>query len=147
MIVTQIAPFTFFLRPIGSYSIPQKILMKLDIPCLTQIWEYPNLHTHVFYYFIGQKLILHFLTKCIYFFPIMTILFDIFEMFRISKSNRAFTKYMIEIANYAIMPLKGFLLGIFLSVWSSIAQVLSGRQIEDSARMSISPPMGRLYDK
>lgn len=43
----------------------------------------------------------------------MTILFDIFEMFRISKSNRAFTKYMIEIANYAIMPLKGFLLGIF----------------------------------
>lgn len=47
------------------------------------------------------------------FFPIMTILFDIFEMFRISKSNRAFTKYMIEIANYAIMPLKGFLLGIF----------------------------------
>lgn len=101
----------------------------------------------LFYYFIGQKLILHFLTKCIYFFPIMTILFDIFEMFRISKSNRAFTKYMIEIANYAIMPLKGFLLGIFLSVWSSIAQVLSGRQIEDSARMSISPPMGRLYDK
>lgn len=81
------------------------------------------------------------------FFPIITILFDIFEMFRISKSNRAFTKYMIEIANYAIMPLKGFLLGIFLSVWSSIAQVLSGRQIEDSARMSISPPMGRLYDK
>lgn len=46
----------------------------------------------------------------------MTILFDIFEMFRISKCNRAFTKYMIEIANYAIMPLKGFLLGIFLSV-------------------------------
>lgn len=43
----------------------------------------------------------------------MTILFDIFEMFRISKCNRAFTKYMIEIANYAIMPLKGFLLGIF----------------------------------
>lgn len=43
----------------------------------------------------------------------MTILFDILEMFRISKSNRAFTKYMIEIANYAIMPLKGFLLGIF----------------------------------
>lgn len=81
------------------------------------------------------------------FFPIITILFGIFEMFRISKSNIAFTKYMIEIANYAIMPLKGFLLGIFLSVWSSIAQVLSGRQIEDSARMSISPPMGRLYDK
>lgn len=43
----------------------------------------------------------------------MTILFDIFEMIRISKCNRAFTKYMIEIANYAIMPLKGFLLGIF----------------------------------
>lgn len=51
--------------------------------------------------------------KMYIFFPIMTILFDIFEMFRTSKCNRAFTKYMIEIANYAIMPLKGFLLGIF----------------------------------
>lgn len=50
------------------------------------------------------------------FFLFNIILFNIFEMFRISKSMRAFTKYMIEIANYTIMPLKGFLLGIFVSL-------------------------------
>lgn len=43
----------------------------------------------------------------------MIIFFDIFEMFCISKCNRVFIKYMIEIVNYVIMLLKGFLLGIF----------------------------------
>lgn len=47
------------------------------------------------------------------FFLIIIIFFDIFEMFCISKSNRVFIKYMIEIVNYVIMLLKGFLLGIF----------------------------------
>lgn len=112
MIVTQIAPFTFFLRPIGSYSIPQKILMKLDIPCLTQIWEFQTF-IHIILLLHWAKINFTFPHKMYIFFPIITILFGIFEMFRISKSNRAFTKYMIEIANYAIMPLKGFLLGIF----------------------------------
>lgn len=49
MIVTQIAPFTFFLRPIGSYSIPQNILMKLDIPA----WpKFGSIQTFIHMYFI-----------------------------------------------------------------------------------------------
>lgn len=58
------------------------------------------------------------------FFLFNIILFNIFEMFRISKSRSAFTKYMIEIANYTIMPLKGFLLGIFVSLVVNCSGIL-----------------------
>lgn len=68
------------------------------------------------------KIVFTFSYKTYVFFLINIILFNIFEMFR--KRSRAFTKYLIEIANYTIMPLKGFLLGIFVSLVVNCSGIL-----------------------
>lgn len=51
---------------------------------------------------------------CIFFSRLWLFSLTSFKMFRISKNRRAFT--LIQIANYTIIPLKEFLLGIFVSL-------------------------------